>query len=188
MSVPGQEVPVGWYPEKTHSRFHFKKNFAEFCFVFGQVKLAGWKGEKPGTWFSDFRKGKQVGVMSDRFYTAKNVKANTSCVWPFLYWVRCMRSMSAHRFCPILVQFSYSGSEGVPVHVVQLTFLQLLSATARQTFTYNCLNSVAWLHGAAQTYEPALRFRGANGEELTHENTQYISALYDGCQVRGAPL
>lgn len=89
-------------------------------------------------------------------------------------------------FCLVLVQFFYSGSEGVPVHVVQLTFLQLLSATAKQTFTYNCLNSAAWLRSAPQSYDLALRFRGANGEELTHENTPYISAQYDGCQVGGA--
>lgn len=88
--------------------------------------------------------------------------------------------------CVILVfflQFSYSGSDSIPVHVVQLTFLQLLSATAKQTFTYHCLNSAAWLHTATFSHEHALRFRGSNGEELTHENTHYISALYDGCQV-----
>uniref|UniRef100_A0A8C9WZ00 Collagen, type V, alpha 3b n=1 Tax=Sander lucioperca TaxID=283035 RepID=A0A8C9WZ00_SANLU len=98
-----------------------------------------WKGEMSGTWYSKFRKGKQI---------------------------------------------SYSGSDDVPVHVVQLTFLQLLSATAKQTFTYHCLNSAAWLHAATYSHEHALRFRGANGEELTHENTHYISALYDGCQTR----
>lgn len=80
-------------------------------------------------------------------------------------------------------QFSYSGSEGVPVHVVQLTFLQLLSATAKQTFTYHCLNSAAWLHTATHGHEHALRFRGSDGEELTHENTHYMRPLYDGCQV-----
>ena len=83
----------------------------------------------------------------------------------------------------LLPQFSYSGSDGVPVHVVQMTFLQLLSATAKQTFTYHCLNSAAWLHTATFSHEHALRFRGSDGEELTHENTHYISALYDGCQV-----
>uniref|UniRef100_A0A671TWF5 Fibrillar collagen NC1 domain-containing protein n=1 Tax=Sparus aurata TaxID=8175 RepID=A0A671TWF5_SPAAU len=101
--------------------------------------VTAWKGEKSGTWYSKFRKGKQ---------------------------------------------FSYSGSDSIPVHVVQLTFLQLLSATAKQTFTYHCLNSAAWLHTATFSHEHALRFRGSNGEELTHENTHYISALYDGCQTR----
>lgn len=81
------------------------------------------------------------------------------------------------------LQFSYSGSDGVPVHIVQLNFLKLLSATAKQTFTYHCLNSAAWLHTTTFGHEHALRFRGSNGEELTHENTHYISALYDGCQV-----
>ncbi|CAF98140.1 unnamed protein product [Tetraodon nigroviridis] len=146
------ELPNGDYwidPNQGCHRDSFKVfcNFTaqgETCLYpdkkFQSVKLAGWKGEKPGSWFSDFRKGKK---------------------------------------------FSYSGSEGVPVHVVQLTFLQLLSASAKQTFTYNCLNSAAWLHGTSRNYQLALRFRGANEEELTQENTQYISALYDGCQVRG---
>lgn len=86
------------------------------------------------------------------------------------------------------IQFSYSGSDGVPVHIVQLTFLKLLSATAKQTFTYHCLNSAAWLHAATYSHEQALRFRGSNGEELTHENTHYISALYDGCQVSNTDI
>lgn len=106
---------------------------------FQSVKLAAWKGEKSNTWYSKFRKGKQI---------------------------------------------SYSGADEVPVHVVQLTFLQLLSATAKQTFTYHCLNSAAWLHAASFSHQHALRFRGADGVELTHENTHYISALYDGCQTR----
>uniref|UniRef100_A0A3Q3WR40 Fibrillar collagen NC1 domain-containing protein n=1 Tax=Mola mola TaxID=94237 RepID=A0A3Q3WR40_MOLML len=56
-----------------------------------------------------------------------------------------------------------------------MTFLQLLSATAKQTFTYHCLNSAAWLHSATHSHERALRFRGADGEELTHENAHYIT-------------
>lgn len=111
-----------------------------------------------------------------------NVFVHFSCIWPFGIWFIALDCAL------ILAQFSYSGSDGISVHVVQLTFLQLLSATAKQTFTYNCLNSAAWLHSAPQSYQLALRFRGANGEELTHENTQYIRALYDGCRVRGAHL
>jgi hypothetical protein len=71
------------------------------------------------------------------------------------------------------------------VHVVQLTFLKLLSATAKQSFTYHCLNSAGWLDTAGVGHRRALRFRGSNGEELTHENAHYIDATYDGCQVGG---
>ncbi|KAG7257260.1 hypothetical protein CRUP_012654, partial [Coryphaenoides rupestris] len=63
----------------------------------GDVKLAAWNKEKPGTWFSQYRKGKL---------------------------------------------FSYSDSNRTPVHVVQITFLKLLSATARQRFTFTCQNAV----------------------------------------------
>lgn len=103
----------------------------------------------------------------------------TSCLLLFL--IICFKIQI--KLCGF--QFSYSGSDGVPVHIVQLTFLKLLSATAKQTFTYHCLNSAAWLHTATYGHEHALRFMGGDGEELTHENTHYISALYDGCQVSG---
>lgn len=105
-----------------------------------------------------------------------NAHIKYSC--PFFYFLVVFERPSG-----VFFQFSYSGSDGVPVHVVQLTFLQLLSATAKQTFTYHCLNSAAWLNTATYSHEHALRFRGIDGEELTHENTHYISALYDGCQV-----
>uniref|UniRef100_A0A7N6BQJ7 Fibrillar collagen NC1 domain-containing protein n=1 Tax=Anabas testudineus TaxID=64144 RepID=A0A7N6BQJ7_ANATE len=143
------ELPNGDYWIDPNQGCH-RDSFKVFCNFTAQGEtclypdkkfqsVTGWKGEKPGTWYSQFRKGKQ---------------------------------------------FSYSGSEGIPVHVVQLNFLQLLSATAKQTFTYHCLNSAAWLHTASFSHEHALRFRGINGEELTHENTHYITALYDGCQTR----
>lgn len=74
---------------------------------------------------------------------------------------------------------------GVEVQVVQMNFLKLLSVTARQTFTYHCLNSAAWLNGDTGVHHLALRFRGSDGEELTHSNAHYIRALYDGCQVSG---
>uniref|UniRef100_A0A665TRR7 Collagen, type V, alpha 3b n=1 Tax=Echeneis naucrates TaxID=173247 RepID=A0A665TRR7_ECHNA len=143
------ELPNGEYWIDPNQGCH-RDSFKVFCNFTAQGEtclhpdkkfqsVTAWKGEKHGTWYSKFRKGKQ---------------------------------------------FSYSGSDGDPIHIVQLNFLKLLSATARQTFTYHCLNSAAWLHTATLGHEHALRFRGSNGEELTHENTHYITALYDGCQTR----
>uniref|UniRef100_A0A667WAQ1 Collagen, type V, alpha 3b n=1 Tax=Myripristis murdjan TaxID=586833 RepID=A0A667WAQ1_9TELE len=136
------ELPDGEYWIDPNQGCH-RDSFKVFCnfTAHGETCLqpdkkfqsVSWKGEKPGTWYSKFRKGKQ---------------------------------------------FSYTGSDGVPVHVVQLTFLKLLSATAKQTFTYHCLNSAAWLHTATYSHEHALRFRGSNGEELTHENTHYLGKNY----------
>lgn len=103
------------------------------------VKMASWSKEKPGTWFSTFKKGSQ---------------------------------------------FSYVDVDGNPVHVVQLGFLKLLSATARQSFTYVCQNSAGWLDGSTRSYTHALRFRGSNGDELTQRNTHYIQPTHDGCQWR----
>lgn len=73
--------------------------------------------------------------------------------------------------------------DGNPVHVVQLTFLKLLSATAQQTFTYTCHNSVGWFDSNSRSHERALRFRGGNDEELTHAKSPFITAVHDGCQV-----
>uniref|UniRef100_A0A8D0D0D5 Collagen, type V, alpha 3a n=1 Tax=Sander lucioperca TaxID=283035 RepID=A0A8D0D0D5_SANLU len=102
------------------------------------VKLAAWNKEKPGSWYSQYRKGKQ---------------------------------------------FSYSDRDGNPVHVVQLTFLKLLSATAKQSFTYTCQNSAGWFDSTSRSYQFALRFRGSNDEELTQAKSPFISAVHDGCQV-----
>uniref|UniRef100_A0A8C1YRG6 Collagen, type V, alpha 3a n=1 Tax=Cyprinus carpio TaxID=7962 RepID=A0A8C1YRG6_CYPCA len=105
---------------------------------FEMVKLAAWNKEKPGSWYSQYRKGKQ---------------------------------------------FSYIDTDGNPVPVVQLTFLKLLSATATQTFTYSCQNSVGWYDMASHSHQFAVRFRGSNDEEMTQAKSPFITALYDGCQT-----
>uniref|UniRef100_A0A671QSJ9 Collagen alpha-1(XI) chain-like n=1 Tax=Sinocyclocheilus anshuiensis TaxID=1608454 RepID=A0A671QSJ9_9TELE len=105
---------------------------------FEMVKLAAWNKEKPGSWYSQYRKGKQ---------------------------------------------FSYIDTDGNPVPVVQLTFLKLLSATAMQTFTYSCQNSVGWYDVASHSHQFAVRFRGSNDEEMTQAKSPFITALYDGCQT-----
>lgn len=68
--------------------------------------------------------------------------------------------------------------------MVQLTFLKLFSATARQNFTYLCQNSVGWFDSATGSHRQALRFRGMNEEELAQEKMPFIKAPHDGCQVR----
>lgn len=74
------------------------------------------------------------------------------------------------------------------MHVVQLTFLKLLSATAKQTFTYTCQNSAGWFDSASRSYQRALRFRGSNDEELTQAKSPFINAVHDGCQVSAGKM
>lgn len=75
-------------------------------------------------------------------------------------------------------------TDGNAVPVTQLTFLRLLSASARQNFTLNCQHAAAWYDAHAGTFARALRFRGANEEELGHNHPAApIRALHDGCQV-----
>lgn len=81
-------------------------------------------------------------------------------------------------------QFSYVDADGNAVPVTQLTFLRLLSAGARQNFTLLCQHAAAWYDGRAGTFARALRFRGANDEELGHGHPAApVRALHDGCQV-----
>lgn len=79
---------------------------------------------------------------------------------------------------------SYVDAEGTPVGVVQMTFLRLLSASARQNITYNCYQSVAWEDAATGSHDKAIRVLGSNDEEISHDNSPYIRALVDGCATR----
>ncbi|MGH0187500.1 UNVERIFIED_CONTAM: hypothetical protein FKN15_024772 [Acipenser sinensis] len=80
-------------------------------------------------------------------------------------------------------KFSYVDSEGEPLGVVQLTFLRLLSVSARQNFTYHCHHSVAWQHLGSDSFEQALHFQGANEEDMSYQTSPYIKAPLDGCAL-----
>ena len=77
-------------------------------------------------------------------------------------------------------------AEGSPVSVVQMTFMRLLSAAARQNMTYNCYQSVAWHDQEQDGYDKAIRFLGSNDEEMSYDNNPYIRAVVDGCAVSQA--
>lgn len=74
-------------------------------------------------------------------------------------------------------------AEGNPIGVVQMTFMRLLSAAARQNITYNCYQSVAWYDQDQDNYDKAISFLGSNDEEISYGNNPYIRALVDGCAV-----
>ncbi|NXS39409.1 CO5A1 protein, partial [Balaeniceps rex] len=80
--------------------------------------------------------------------------------------------------------FSYVDSESQPLGVVQLTFLRLLSVSARQNFTYHCHRSVAWHSSSSGDHQRALRFLAANEEELSYDTSPYVKAVMDGCAAR----
>uniref|UniRef100_A0A3B3WR80 Fibrillar collagen NC1 domain-containing protein n=1 Tax=Poecilia mexicana TaxID=48701 RepID=A0A3B3WR80_9TELE len=79
---------------------------------------------------------------------------------------------------------SYVDAEGNPIGVVQMTFLRLLSAAARQNMTYNCYHSVAWHDQEQDNYDKAIRFLGSNDEEMSYDNNPYIRAVVDGCALK----
>ena len=80
-------------------------------------------------------------------------------------------------------QLSYLDVEGNSINMVQMTFLKLLTASARQNFTYTCHQSAAWYDVSSGSYDKALRFLGSNDEEMSYDNNPFIKALYDGCAV-----
>uniref|UniRef100_A0A8C8GRQ4 Collagen, type XI, alpha 1a n=1 Tax=Oncorhynchus tshawytscha TaxID=74940 RepID=A0A8C8GRQ4_ONCTS len=79
---------------------------------------------------------------------------------------------------------SYVDAAGNTINEVQMTFLKLLTASARQNFTYNCHQSVVWHDETTDSYDKALRFLGSNDEEISYDNNPYIRALADGCATR----
>jgi len=103
------------------------------------VRISSWPKEAPGSWFSEFKRGKIL---------------------------------------------SYIDADGSSINMVQMTFLRLLTASARQNFTYSCHQSVAWHDATSDSYDKALRFLGANDEEMSFDNNPYIKALSDGCATR----
>jgi len=79
-----------------------------------------------------------------------------------------------------LLQITYEA-----VGSVQTTFLRLLSESARQNFTYTCMNSATTLNpGNAKDSNStsALKFLGDNGHTYT-VGTAEITILRDGCKV-----
>uniref|UniRef100_A0A3Q0T4R0 Fibrillar collagen NC1 domain-containing protein n=1 Tax=Amphilophus citrinellus TaxID=61819 RepID=A0A3Q0T4R0_AMPCI len=103
------------------------------------VRISSWPKEVPGSWFSEFKRGKI---------------------------------------------FSYVDADGNSINMVQMTFLRLLTASARQNFTYSCHQSVAWYDASSDSYDKALRFLGANDEEMSYDNNPFIKAISDGCETR----
>lgn len=99
----------------------------------------------------------------------------SSYAWPLSFFV------FAHP------QLSYVDADGNSINMVQMTFLRLLTASARQNFTYSCHQSVAWHDATSDSYGKALRFLGSNDEEMSYDNNPYIKALSDGCAVSPVP-
>ncbi|NXU28882.1 CO5A1 protein, partial [Thalassarche chlororhynchos] len=129
------------------------------------------------------------GCARDSFKVYCNFTAGgETCVFPskdvqephFSYTSGC-RPPLTHLLLP---QFSYTDSESQPLGVVQLTFLRLLSVSARQNFTYHCHHSVAWHSTTSGDHQRALRFLAANEEELSYDTSPYIKAVMDGCAAR----
>ncbi|CDR07933.1 unnamed protein product [Oncorhynchus mykiss] len=65
-----------------------------------------------------------------------------------------------------------------------MTFLKLLTASARQNFTYSCHQSVVWHDETTDSYDKALLFLGSNDEEMSYDSNPYVRALIDGCASR----
>ncbi|MED6281157.1 hypothetical protein CHARACLAT_018322, partial [Characodon lateralis] len=103
------------------------------------VRISNWPKESPGSWFSEFKRGKILNYV--------DIGDNS-------------------------------------LNAVQMTFLKLLSSSARQNFTYICHQSVAWYDAKADNYDRALRFLGSNDEELSYDNNPFIKSLMDGCSMK----
>jgi collagen type V/XI/XXIV/XXVII alpha len=68
----------------------------------------------------------------------------------------------------------------------QFKFLRLLSASASQTFTYECQNSVGWYDSKNGNYDKAIEIRGHNDNVITYKEDPdlfepHLTLLEDGC-------
>ena len=124
------------------------------------------------------------------FHYVRNRSVDTStCFWDLnslltvilFFIIECVSLFS-------YFQLSYLDVEGNSINMVQMTFLKLLTASARQNFTYYCHQSVAWHDVSSGSYDKALRFLGSNDEEMSYDNNPYIKALFDGCAVSTVPV
>jgi len=75
---------------------------------------------------------------------------------------------------------------GYNVSDPQFKFLRLLSASASQTFTYECQNSVGWYDSRNGNYEKAVELRGHNDQVITYKEDPdlfepHLTLLEDGC-------
>lgn len=227
-----------------------------------QARISNWPKESPGSWFSEFKRGKIVSQPAHLLFSfllppsrhshpfqisfsilllyhfvlltvtvfptniSPFVPCYTSpshmlCILPFLNFLLFLHLFPVTSFfhsCLILFfsfthltpslitiiifllfhfyhmlsvlfilsmfpQLSYVDAADNAINPVQMTFLKLLSSSARQNFTYICHQSVAWHDKDADDYDKALRFLGSNDEEMSYDNNPFIRPLMDGCSV-----
>ena len=69
-----------------------------------------------------------------------------------------------------------------------MTFMRMLSASAAQNVTFDCVNSVVWFDKAGSTYRKAMKLMGSNDMEFTATSPEHErpTAHEDGCEVRVA--
>ena len=63
-----------------------------------------------------------------------------------------------------------------------MRFLRLLSGSARQNFTYTCINSVVWYDALSRNYQKSITFLGDNEEEFSAAKNK-PNVPHDGCRV-----
>jgi len=74
------------------------------------------------------------------------------------------------------------------IGAVQMTFMRMLSASAAQNVTFDCVNSVVWFDKAGSTYRKAMKLMGSNEMEFTATSPEHErpTAHEDGCETGSA--
>ena len=95
-----------------------------------------------------------------------------------------VRSVASHVLWSFYVRFEFLWQITYDsVGPIQMRFLRLLSGTARQNFTYTCINSVVWYDALSRNYQKSITFLGDNEEEFSSVRNK-PNVPHDGCRVR----
>jgi collagen type V/XI/XXIV/XXVII alpha len=124
-----------------------------------------------------------LGMVDDAVKVYCNMSSGETCVYPDLHATKMpnipWRKSGLGWFSVLRGGFKISYDS---VGHVQMRFLRLLSESARQNFTYTCINSVAWYDERARNYQKSIRFLGDNEDEFTSTKDK-PKVTHDGCRI-----
>jgi len=127
-----------------------------------------------------------LGMVDDAVKVYCNMTSGETCVYPDIHtskmpnipWRKSGRGWYSQLRGGFKITYDSVGP-------IQMRFLRLLSGTARQNFTYTCINSVVWYDALSRNYQKSITFLGDNEEEFSSVRNK-PNVPHDGCRMAPA--